>query len=82
MTRRSVCHRLDASEFASALAEISPLGDGEQPEAVLGWKLLRGHWTRLRAIYPNGWSLEVRLNAKGQVTSYTASLKVKAGVRK
>lgn len=65
------------AEVAPLLEELFPgLGDGEQPRVVDGWADYRGRPRRCRADYPNGWRVDLRINAKGQMTSRSASLRL------
>ena len=64
-------------QIAPLLEELFPgLGDGASPKAVDGWADHRGNPRRCRADYPNGWRVDFRINAKGQLTSRLASLRL------
>lgn len=67
----------DVARIAPLLEELFPgMGDGELPSTIVGWADANGRPRRCRADYPNGWRVEFRLNAKGQLTSRTGSLKL------
>lgn len=67
----------DMVQLAPLLEELFPgLADGQAPSTLDGWSDPRGNPRRCRADYPNGWRVDVRMNAKGQLTSRTASLRL------
>ncbi|MEL7784051.1 hypothetical protein AAG607_13575 [Citromicrobium bathyomarinum] len=75
-------HKLIAADAQAVLHELCPVGGGEMPVELLGWRDRRGNLRRAQADYPNGWRLVVHftLPKGGQQTmsSYTATLKVSA----
>lgn len=76
-------HLLDAAAAKDALHELMPIGDGEMPVEVWGWRDRRGHLQRARADYPNGWRLEMFFskprNGQVTITSCKASMCFKVG---
>lgn len=76
--RPYACRALDIDALAPALHKVMAIGGGERPLVVLGWYDAARRCRRMRATYPNGWQLTIRINPKGQVTSSQASFKVTA----
>ncbi|MDE2595965.1 MAG: hypothetical protein KGL44_03710 [Sphingomonadales bacterium] len=78
---RTSCHELDAAAARDSLHELMPVGAGDQPDTLLGWRDSRGFLTRVRADYPNGWRLVVHFskpkNGKVTITSCKASMSIK-----
>lgn len=73
-------HRLDPAEMAPACAELSPCGEGAVPLRVTGWTNRKRVWTRMEAVYPNGWVLNVYFDQTGKVSSCTSSYTLRATV--
>ena len=68
----------DIAKLAPVLAELCALGDGKDPVECIGWADDAGKPRRLRADYENGWRIEIRLRANGSISSWRASLKLRA----
>lgn len=73
-------HTLNPAEMAPVLAELSPAGDGAVPESVTGWTK-KSKWTRMQAVYPNGWQIDVYFSRDGRVSSVTSKFKTVARVK-
>lgn len=70
--------RLEATpDMVKTLHDIVPIGDAAQPTQVFGAQRKDGSWRMIGADYPNGWRLIVKLNKRGEVTGYTADLKMR-----
>lgn len=76
MARRRAAERLDAAKLGPVLHELMPIGGGEPPLEVLGYRNAAKQCRRMVAVYPDGWRLTVRLNAQMEVTSVSASLRL------
>lgn len=66
-------------DLSEAIDALMPVGDGEQPEITAYFDGL-GNVRRMVAVYPNKWQLRVNLDARGRVTSSSASLKLTAKI--
>ena len=73
---------LDPATLAPVLAELYPVADGTDPEAVHGWYDRQGRPRRLRADYANGWRIEARLSVDLKVTSSSASIRLVSKIRR
>lgn len=69
-------HRLQADRATDLLRTIMPIGGDDPPDEVIGWRDLAGRIRRVRADYPNGWRLHARFNAKGELISSRAQIKL------
>ncbi|RIA44057.1 hypothetical protein DFR49_2293 [Hephaestia caeni] len=70
---------LDPVELAEVLHDVFPVAGGAAPESVIGWFDAADRPRRVRADYANGWRVEMRLNAKGSLTSRCASSRMTVG---
>lgn len=68
-------------ELVAALQEIYPVGDGQEPIAVLGWPAPGRLWLKIEADYPNGWKFKINFNRKGEVSSARASFRLVSEIR-
>lgn len=66
---------VDRPDLVQALHEIMPIGEGETPDVSV-WRGAGSFFKKVVADYPNGWRLRVHLNRLGEVTSYSATLKL------
>jgi hypothetical protein len=62
-------------KLVEALAEVSGVGGGDDPDNVTGAKDRKGNLKRLVADYPNGWQLRVNLAPNRDVRSWSAKIK-------
>lgn len=75
--RRAV---LDPARIDTLLTEVLPIGGGELPISAVGWFDAQRRPRRARADYPNGWRVEIRISAKGDLTHRSASLHLEGSV--
>lgn len=66
-------------DIVDGLNELMPVGDGAKPEITAYFDGL-GRVRRMVAVYPNKWQVRVNLDARGRVTSSSASLKLTAKI--
>jgi len=78
---RLSCHRLVVELAAPLLEQAMPIGGGALPDVVLGWRDSCGRIRRVRADYPNGWRLDLRVNTRGEITSHHGSIRLRGKVR-
>lgn len=76
MSRKYRRARLDPERIAKLISEVLPVGGDELPIDAVGWFDGSGKPRRARADYPNGWRVEIRISAKGDLTSRSASLRL------
>lgn len=81
MGTRMTRHALDPARAEDLLASIMPVGNGETPLSVLGWRDNRGRIRRVRADYPNGWRLYAYFSAAGQLTSHRGQIRLTTRTR-
>lgn len=72
-------HLADPQKAASVLAEMFSVGGGDDPSQVIVYRDRRGIIRYGIADYPNGWSIRFNCNAKGELTSRSASLRLECG---
>lgn len=72
-------YHADPKHAAPLLAEMFPVGDGEEPTQVIVYRDRRNTIRYGIADYPNGWSIRFNCNAKGELTSKSASLRLVCG---
>lgn len=71
--RRFTEHQLEPARAQPLLHDIMPIGDGALPTEVLGWREANGVLRRVRAVYPNGWTLQFSISARGTIGRVKAS---------
>ena len=74
--RRFTEHLLDAARAQALLHDIMPIGDGEVPTEVRGWREASGCLRRVRAVYPNGWTLQFTMSARGTIGRVRANCRL------
>lgn len=75
--------KIEVTASPGAIAELAEFFS-VQPEGepkLVGYYDRRGKLRRVRATYPDGWVMQVNINAGGFVTSSRASLRQKLTVR-
>lgn len=68
--------KLKPADVRQLCHEVLPVGDGEMPVKVTGWTDLRGRWTRMEAVYPNGWLLSFGFDDDGGVINVSARVRL------
>lgn len=48
-----------SGEIVDLLKELAPVGEGAEMTSLTGWRDGRGNPRRARAVYDNGWALEL-----------------------
>lgn len=72
-------YELDAARAAPLLEHIMPIGGGEMPVEVLGWRASpKGRLHKVRADYPNGFRLRFSISKAGVPTRVHAQIKLKS----
>lgn len=69
-------YALDAEAARTFLHEIMPIGAGELPTEVRGWREASGRIRRVRALYPNGWTLQFTVSVRGVIGRVRATCSV------
>lgn len=81
MSRRRTIHQLDIRQAKGLLEQVMPIGGGETPTHVLGWREPNGNLRKVQADYPNGWRLTIMIGVRGTITSYHGSIRLTGEVK-
>lgn len=65
----------DPSKIAGVLRDAMPIGDEADPSEVFAYLDRDKNVRRITAKYASGWSIRININAKGQITSSSASVR-------
>lgn len=66
-------YQLRPEKVAALIAGLMPMGDGEMPKSVIGWRDSKYRIRRIRADYPSGWRVNLSFSADGANTARSAS---------
>lgn len=69
-------YQLRPDKVAALIAKLMPMGEGEMPVAVIGWRDSRYRIRRIRADYPNGWRVNLSFSADGENTARSAQFRM------
>ena len=69
-------YQLRPEKAAALIAKLMPMGEGEMPATVIGWRDSKYRIRRIRADYPNGWRVNLSFSADGANTARSASFRM------
>jgi hypothetical protein len=79
--RRFSEYLLDADVARPFLHDIMPVGGSDVPVEVRAWREASGRIRRVRAAYPNGWTLQFTISTRGVIGRVRATTRLSIQAR-